>query len=369
MAAKTARIFSIYSGVTADFSNLTVTDGSASGVFNDGTLVMTNCAISSNTASGDGGGIYNIGNLNLVDCTVSSDTSGSSYYGGGLYNDDIATLTGCTFSFDKAGEYGGGVYNNFSLSATNSTFVSNSAGSDYFGGGLYNDDSNATLVSCTFTSNSAATGGGLYCNQSPVMWNTIVAGNTGTSGAPDVSGAVYSGGKNNPSGGHNLIGNTGGSSGWGSSDLLNIASPGMSGPNFFGGPTVTVALLPGSPAIGTGITTSGITTDQRGFPLDSPRPDIGAFQAASGPLMVNTTLGVSSVPSGKLSLPAAVDLADALTGAHTITFAPTVFAKAQTITLAIGPLASHQHRRQSDCHGPGIGLDPERRRAEPGLSD
>ena len=50
-----------------------------------------------------------------------------------------------------------------------------------------------------------------------------------------------------------------------------------------GGPTETMALLPGSPAIGAGTavdypgTTTPITTDQRGQPIDSP-PDIGAYQ-------------------------------------------------------------------------------------------
>ena len=46
----------------------------------------------------------------------------------------------------------------------------------------------------------------------------------------------------------------------------------------YGGPTETMALLPGSPAIGAGIALSGVTTDQRGEPLDSPAPDIGAYQ-------------------------------------------------------------------------------------------
>ena len=46
----------------------------------------------------------------------------------------------------------------------------------------------------------------------------------------------------------------------------------------YGGPTQTIALLPGSVAIGAGTAVSGITTDQRGEPLDSP-PDIGDFQS------------------------------------------------------------------------------------------
>jgi len=44
----------------------------------------------------------------------------------------------------------------------------------------------------------------------------------------------------------------------------------------YGGPTQTIPLLPGSPALGAG---TGVTTDQRGEPLHSPNPDIGAFQS------------------------------------------------------------------------------------------
>ena len=275
-------IFSIYSGVTAAISNLTITDGSDSGVYNDGTLLtMTDCAISGDADSGHGGGIYNLGDLDLTDCTVSSDNAGSSDYGGGLYNDNIPTLTGCTFSFDTAGEFGGGVYNNFSLQAYNSTFADNTAKNGYYGKGLCNNDDNAFLVSCTFTSNTAAFGGGLYCNLSPIMWNTIVAGNTGTSEAPDVYGTVYSGGAVDSVGGHNFIGNTAGSSGWGSSDQINKSSPDLAGLAFYGGPTATVALQPGSPAIGNGITEFNVTTDRRGFLRPSQNPDIGAFQTLS----------------------------------------------------------------------------------------
>ncbi len=350
-------IFSIYSGVTAAISNLTITDGSDSGVYNDGTLLtMTDCAISGNTSSGHGGGIYNLGDLDLTDCTVSSDNAGSSDYGGGLYNDNIATLTGCTFSFDTAGEFGGGVYNNFSLQAYNSTFADNTAKNGYYGGGLYNNDDNAFLVSCTFTSNTAAFGGGLYCNLSPIMWNTIVAGNTGTSGAPDVYGTVYSGGAVDSVGGHNFIGNTAGSSGWGSSDQINKSSPDLAGLAFYGGPTATVALQPGSPAIGNGITEFNVTTDQRGFLRPSQNPDIGAFQTLSGAEVVNTTAGTASVPSGDLSLSAAVNLANSAPVSHTITFDSSVFATAQTITLASGPLDFNNTHGTQTINGPTAAL-------------
>ena len=60
-----------------------------------------------------------------------------------------------------------------------------------------------------------------------------------------------------------------------------------------GGPTQTVALLDGSPAIGAGIAVTGVTADQRGEPLDSPNPDIGAFQT-QGFQLIELTFSVSN---------------------------------------------------------------------------
>jgi hypothetical protein len=47
----------------------------------------------------------------------------------------------------------------------------------------------------------------------------------------------------------------------------------------YGGPTETIALLPGSPAIGTGIAAGGVTIDQRGVTRPGTGVDIGAFQS------------------------------------------------------------------------------------------
>jgi len=47
-----------------------------------------------------------------------------------------------------------------------------------------------------------------------------------------------------------------------------------------GGPTFTMALLPGSPAIDTGSASAGVTADQRGIPRpQGTAPDIGAFES------------------------------------------------------------------------------------------
>ena len=51
-----------------------------------------------------------------------------------------------------------------------------------------------------------------------------------------------------------------------------------------GGPTSTMALLAGSPAIDAGLVVPGVTTDQRGvFRPQGAAPDIGAFELQMSP--------------------------------------------------------------------------------------
>ena len=85
---------------------------------------------------------------------------------------------------------------------------------------------------------------------------------------------------------HNLIG-TGGSGGLTNGtngNLVGVANPGLGTLASNGGPTQTIALLSGSPAIGAGSSTiAGVTvptTDQRGDPRPSSSIDIGAYQTS-----------------------------------------------------------------------------------------
>ncbi len=139
--------------------------------------------------------------------------------------------------------------------------------------------------------------------------------------------------------------------------MTNLSSLGLAPLAFYGGPTQTMALLAGSAAIGKGIAVRGITTDQRGFALDSPI-DIGAFQTqpSTGKLVVNSTADGSGNQPGKLDLRGAVNLADVLKGAQTITFDPTVFATAQTILLTSGPLELSQTGGLETITGPAAGV-------------
>ena len=113
--------------------------------------------------------------------------------------------------------------------------------------------------------------------------DTIVAGNATNSGANSEGDLfVRLGGSITSSSSHNLIG-TGDFEGEGlvngvNGNIVGVTNPLLAPLGNYGGPTPTMPLLPGSAALGAGTAASGITTDQRGQPLDSS-PDIGAFQS------------------------------------------------------------------------------------------
>jgi hypothetical protein len=80
---------------------------------------------------------------------------------------------------------------------------------------------------------------------------------------------------------HNLIGQTDGSTGFDGGDLTGTAANPLD-PLFgdfgnFGGPTQTLALVSGSPAIGQG-DPAGPATDQRGVTRSRTAPSVGAFE-------------------------------------------------------------------------------------------
>jgi hypothetical protein len=346
-----------YNNAAADVTSSTFTNDSAGnghsggGVYNNAIIYLTDSVMSDDKAGGYAGGLYNNWRATLIDCTLNQDSSGSSYYGGGLSNKNRLNLINCTVSNNSAGRYGGGLYNDGPVDIINSTFSGNSAGPGYYGGGMYDGgDGSGTLMSCTFSDNSATFGGGVYAGPLNII-NTIVAGNSAPGGSPDIYGIFISWG-------HNLIGNTQGSKGFGGNGDITGRSALLAPLAFYGGPTQTMALLPGSPAIRAGTESSEpieIKADQRGFALDSP-PDIGAFQVQSSALLVNTTADGSRVPYGKLDLRGAVNLAGVLSGGQTISFDPSVFARAQTITLTSGQLELKNTSGTQTIAGPAAGL-------------
>ena len=142
----------------------------------------------------------------------------------------------------------------------------------------------------TNASPGVGAGGGISNAGSLQMYDSVLAGNTAV--APDLDGAFISLG-------HNLIGNTTGGSGFAASDLLNV-NPQLGPLQNNGGPTQTMALLAGSPAIDAGDNTGAPAYDQRGpgFPrIVNGVIDIGAFEVQNGSSSQASSLAVTGFPS------------------------------------------------------------------------
>ena len=235
-------------GISTQFSNAinfvrsTLTDNTATG----------------NTTNGNGGGIYALFPVSFTDSTVAGNTTNGN--GGGIYTEAEVNFTNSTVSGNTALGTGGGVY-------------------------LYSATQSYTRVHAlfaTFTGNSASNSGGIYLsdNRTGTLAHSIVAGNIAATN-PDVRGAFTSDG-------FNVIGDVGSVTGFLASDRTGTAAApldarlGALADN--GGPTLTHALLAGSPALNLATPVEGITTDQRGVTRPtSGNVDAGAFEA---PLVV-----------------------------------------------------------------------------------
>ncbi len=289
------RPFVVNNGATAILNCLTISNGLGSwpgggDILNDGTLSVTNCVVVGGGAGpgANGGGILNAGSLRVTNCTLGSALANNgAIYGGGLYNQGTATLTNSTVLDNGAVSGAGGIGNTGTLTLLNCTLTGNHANYDVGGGALYISAGSATLVNCTVAGNTAAAygggiGGGIdIAGGAVTLSNTIVAGNNNgsTAAADDIQGSV-----NTAQSFNNLIG-TGGSGGLANNvngNQVGVANPLLSALGNYGGPTQTMALLPGSPALdaGSSAAASGLSTDQRGQPRTTGgTADIGAFES------------------------------------------------------------------------------------------
>ena len=273
---------SVNAGASLTLTGCTVSGNSGAeggGVFVGGTVTfnMTDSTVSGNSAGG-GGGMFIACKATITDSTIEGNSASSSTSGGGgilVSQSGDLKLAGCTVSGNTA-HFGGGVYNGSNGTAyiNYSTLTGNTAA---FGGGV-NSSGPIHLNNCTIAGNAASLGnspegGGVYIDSgSANIIGTIVAANTttGTTGATasDIAGAVKVAGDNNligPGGSDGLTGVT-------NITLTSAQSPGLAPLGYYGGPTETMALLPGSKAIGSGASGIGISIDQRGFALPRSSP-------------------------------------------------------------------------------------------------
>ncbi|MCE9560458.1 MAG: right-handed parallel beta-helix repeat-containing protein, partial [Planctomycetes bacterium] len=362
-------VLAVDASVTASLSGLTITKGNTvvttgssqhdgGGILNLGTLSLTNCTITDNTAS-QGGGVFNSGTLTLSNSTVTGNLADVA--GGGVFNKGTLTLSNSTISGNSASNnFGGGVYNRGGGTATvtNSTITGNTCG---VGGGVYNGGTLA-LTNCTISANSATrnnSGGGLRNISKVTLTNTIIAAQTvGT----DITGNVVVTSENNLIGdGTGALGLTNGTNGNQIGTTAAPINPLLAALGNYGGLTKTMALFPGSPAIDAGTSIGAPLTDQRGVSR-SGSVDIGAFEVGNGfvgkELVVDNTSDIDdgNFTAGNLTLREAVDLANVPSGVNTITFDPVVFATPKTITLTNGQLALLDTTGVTTITGPTAGV-------------
>jgi hypothetical protein len=338
------RIFSVGSAATVQIAVLTIANGYSDspggGIYNAGTLTVSDCTLSNNWAVSsvgvaEGGGLYVAsGSVSVARSTFANNEAlgasavGRAYpgLGGGIYVAsgtlvvDSSTLSGNSavggdgITTDQNGiceggdGLGGGIYvAGGTASVSNSTIAGNQTvgGVPYvwgdgnnvgygYGGGLaigLGYTGTVAVASCTIANNSASwdsgqavyVGGGTFQPR-----DSIIASSTAYTGDPD----VYCDYGSVASLGHNLIGNSGGGGTFAASDLLDV-NPRLGLLQNNGGPTQTMALLPDSPALDAGDNAGAPAFDQRGpgfSRIMNGAIDIGAFE-------VQTRFAVAGFPA------------------------------------------------------------------------
>ena len=202
---------------------------------------------------------------------------------------------------------GGGILDDTTLTATNSTFYGNIA--HEYGGGIDANGTGETITNCTINGNTADDGGGgiWIASGTETLANTIVAGNT-YSGSPDISGPVTAN--------YSLIQNTTGATISGSNNILS-QSAGLGTVGSYGGPTQTIPLLPGSPAIDSGSVALAVGLPANRSPPTSEAPAIRAPTTAP-------SIWVAEVQDTATALASSVN--------------PSVCGQPVTFTATVGPL-------------------------------
>jgi CSLREA domain-containing protein len=360
------------SGGTADLGG---------GIYNEGNLVIRRSRITGNHTTfppglegSHGGGIHSTdvgagAQLTIEDSSISGNQAA---FGGGLYVDSGALVLHRLQLVENEAIDGGGLYvatNGYDIDyveisrnsadrgagmfmaeqgeVQHSAFIDNEASTA--GGGLY-DGFGGFVRFSTFSANSAPTGAAAYADSGQTLFDSdTISRNFGT-GVHNQSGAFFE----NTIVSENLDGNCSGNApGFGAFNIEDMDTCGFvasaGGPNFpnttpqigplgyNGGPTPTLPLLPGSPAVDAVSSEIRMNCekmlDQRGHPRGRPRSqngqgedvylcDIGAFEQTAPFVVDSLTDAVDADPeddlcltaTGACTLRAAIQQANALPG-------------------------------------------------------
>jgi CSLREA domain-containing protein len=262
---------------------------------------LDNSLVSGNSALGDGsvGGIWAYSYFYMTNSVV-DDNHGGPAGAGGLYEQYESYVVGSTISNNTAGnEGGGGIYVDSELHLVNSTVSNNTAGADG-GGGIYND----YYMYVQFSTIAENTGGlaGIYNAWDATLGATIVANNQPRNCELEYD--LIDWGYNADSG------TTCGFDGTAQKNKDLLLGPLANN----GGPTMTRALLDGSPAIDQGYPGCEEPLDDSEDPYlnltwpqdqrGQQRPggadcDIGAFEVQDATPTPSPTASPAPTPEGQ----------------------------------------------------------------------
>ena len=277
-----------------------------------GDLLLDQSDVIGNIAVRFGGGVLvRNGNTTITGSNIIGNQAIGNFGGGLQMEGTTTTIIDSTISQNSSGVGGGGINAPSSpLTLLNTTVSGNSTGSSGGGGILRgNGDNPLVIINSTIVRNTsdADQGGGIEVRTAPVtIENSIVAENTAGDTSSDF---LRDGGQGTLAINHSLIGNA---DGFGTIDgnVGNLTGTEASPLNPLlgdlddnGGPTLTHALLPGSPAIDAGDNAlafdadgNPLVFDQRGEGFDrfsgfaSLTVDIGAFEIQVPDELVVSTL-------------------------------------------------------------------------------
>ena len=282
--------------------------GNGGAIYNGGTLRVFDTTFASNFGTGGQGGAGGAGNASEDGHGTSGGPGGSGGSAvGGIFNSGDVQLINCTFSSNSGGAGAGGTGGDGGYALGSGGAGGNGGSSGY--GAIY-DQGSCRLTNCTFAGDSAgaaaggAGGRGGNGGGSPGSPGTSGGGIRTTGGGAVNTLLAEMGG--NCSGhlidwGHNLSSDS--SCGFTNVGSMNNTDPKLGALADNGGPTLTMALLPGSPAIDAGDTTAAPPTDQRGFPRPAgSAADIGAFEYGSVPAPQVSTLPATGVSANSATL-------------------------------------------------------------------
>ena len=295
-------------------------------IFNAGSAYIEQVLFNNNECAGGNGGLgddgapatapYNGGN-------GGAGGNGGGALGAGLYAGSAAGVTNCTFAYNSASGGNGAIAGSGGSARTSSPLAcggnggNGGGGGNAVGAGVFAQQ--GSIAFCTFSVNSAAGGSGTNGGSGGDTRGSCfgTTGTTGPAGLTAGTGAAADSSGNirsvnclfaSGSGGSNFFGSvvdlgnnlsSDASPPWTTGTSRNNLNPGIGVLQNNGGPTLSIPLNAGSPAINAGAMIPGVIVDQRGYLRQfGSAPDIGAYEWNASPLATTFNLSRPTLSNG-----------------------------------------------------------------------